>query len=115
MAVARVAREAKTSTPARRTSRERRGGAAIAVEKRASESSPIWRRRILFAMGRVTEGVWDLGLEVTLGSARAGPRRGSTNSWPGGSPGTVVMRPEISTSTSISDQSCVRTQEGVLQ
>ena len=78
MAVARVAREAKTSSPARRTNRERRGGAAIAAERRGSESSSDlteaegWRR-LLFAVGASHRGVRDLGLGSYAGQCQSGP------------------------------------------
>lgn len=77
MAVVRATREAKTRSPARRTRRERRGGAAIVAEKRGSESSSDLTAAegsvvYCLVLGRVTEEfIWDL--EVMLG--RSVPER----------------------------------------
>jgi hypothetical protein len=71
MAVVRATREAKTRSPERRTRRERRGGAAIAAEKRGTESSSDLTAAegsvvYCLVLGRVTEEfIWDL--EVMLG------------------------------------------------
>jgi hypothetical protein len=93
---------AKTSSPARRTRRERRAGAAIAAEKRGSESSSdLTAADTVCGWGESPRslgfGTWKLCWAVPeRAHVMARPTRGR-----GISPG------EISTSASISDQLCV--------